>query len=109
MFRAISALTVGTGSTTSATVLLCVVFDHGSVTCVTGIRPGFGPSVRVASDVLIFSPITTDPLWFRVDVDGREVIGGGIVHYISTDDEVTGVMGTTRPTSVVFMGTAPLV
>jgi len=39
----------------------------------------------------------------------REVTGGDIVRCISTGDEVTGVMGTTGTTSVVFTGTAPLV
>ena len=49
----------------------------------------------------------TGKLWSREDVDGREVTGGGIVRCVGI--EVTGVMGTTGTTSVVFTGTSPIV
>jgi len=89
--------------------LVCVVGGRGFVSCAPGVGPKSGPSVRVASDIEVFSLTTTGKVWSWVDVDRREVIGGGFVRCVSTVDEVTGVMGTTGTTFVVFMGTSPIV
>ena len=50
----------------------------------------------------------TGKLWSGVDVDEREVTGGGIVRCVSIVEEVTGVI-VRRGLPLVFTGTAPIV